>query len=99
MAGNILCYYEGWVKQQGDGSFPAYEIPATKCTHIVYSFILPASGGSIQDFNDGDTLQQLVDLKNENGELQIMAAIGGWNAGSTTFSEVNNTIYRLILSE
>lgn len=65
-------------------------MPANKCSHIVYSFVLPASGGDIQDFTDAQTLQSLVSLKNSNPNLKVMVAIGGWNAGSTTFSEVSD---------
>lgn len=85
----ILCYFQSWAQyQSGNGQFTANHVPAKQCTHVVYSFLLPQSGGSIKQFTDGSTLNKLQVLKQTNSKIKILAAIGGWNAGSTIFSEV-----------
>lgn len=85
-----MCYYESWVKQSGAGSYPPSSIPAKKCSHIVYSFITPKTGGAISTFNDGATLNKLVALNLQNTKLKIMVGIGSASAGSTVFSKVGS---------
>lgn len=86
----ILCYYEGWVSQSGNGGYPVSSIPPKKCTHLVYAFALPAAGGKIQSFTDGATiLNKMVALKTQNANLKVMISIGGWSADSATFSNVS----------
>lgn len=85
----VLCYYESWTQwHSGNGRFTPAQIPAHLCTHLVYTFILPTSDGQIQQFNDVDILGQLLALRSANRNLQVSVAIGGWNAGSTVFSDI-----------
>lgn len=86
----VLCYYESWAQwHTGDGRFTAAQMPHHLCTNIVYTFIVPQAGGQIQPFDDAATLSALVALRTErNPALRVSVAIGGWNAGSTVFSEI-----------
>lgn len=64
------------------------DIPANKCTHLVYTFIEAVSGGGLKHFEDAAIIHSMVGLRSQNSKLRVLVAIGGWNAGSPTFSEV-----------
>lgn len=59
-------------------------IDPTICTHIVYSFLgLDSNGGlTYLDRSQGQAegyLRELVGLKSQNPNVQILAAVGGYN--------------------
>ncbi|KAF4532929.1 hypothetical protein B566_EDAN015641 [Ephemera danica] len=78
----LVCYYGSWATYRpGNGKFDVENLNASLCTHAIYSFI-----GAIKRFNN---------LRLSNPNLKTLVAIGGWNAGSTTFSSVcGNTALR-----
>lgn len=83
----ILCYYESAATDDAH-HLAVRQIPAARCTHIVYTFIRPAADGRLQPFADAATLAQLVALRSQTPQLRILAACGGWSAGSAVFSAI-----------
>ncbi|XP_063623048.1 acidic mammalian chitinase-like [Cydia splendana] len=105
-SGVVVCYYGEWANERvGAGRFGIGDLPTDLCTHIVYSFLLPngTTGGIIPPTQTtyegkGNYVADLIALKEKNADLKIMAAIGGWNEGSTNFSTVvNNDTLRATL--
>ncbi|XP_063623044.1 acidic mammalian chitinase-like [Cydia splendana] len=97
-SGVVVCYYgEGANERTGVGRFGVSDLPTNLCTHIVYSFLLPngTTGGIIapeETTYEGksNSVADLIALKKKNCDLKIMAAIGGWNEGSTNFTALVN---------
>lgn len=95
----IVCYYSSWaVYRPGDGKIEINDIDPRLCTHLIYSFIGINADGSIRIMdswsdlaNDGgkNGFGKFVSLSKQNS-VKAMVAIGGWNEGSTKFSEVVN---------
>lgn len=94
MIGRVVCYYGSWaVYRPGDGKFPVESIDPHKCTHAVYGFVGINADGTIRildSWNEIDlgALRRFNELKNQNPNLKTLIAIGGWNEGSTVFSQV-----------
>ncbi|KAJ9583635.1 hypothetical protein L9F63_022016, partial [Diploptera punctata] len=94
----IICYYGSWaVYRPGDGKYDVENIDPTLCTHIVYGFVGVSGEGQVtilDSWNEIDkavsqcALKRFNDLKQKNPSLKVMAAAGGWNAGSYSFSTV-----------
>ncbi|XP_063623036.1 acidic mammalian chitinase-like [Cydia splendana] len=97
-SGVVVCYYGEWANERpGVGRFGVSDLPTDLCTHIVYSFLLPngTTGGIIAPEETtyegkGNSVADLIALKEKNADLKIMAAIGGWNEGSTNFTALVN---------
>ena len=101
---SVVCYYSSWaIYRHGDGNFTASDIDANLCTHVIYAFaeldattftikskdpwadLSPAEGGHY------DLYGETVKLKQQNPELKVLLAVGGWNAGSEVFSNMAQT--------
>ena len=101
---SVVCYYSSWaIYRSGDGQFIASDIDANLCTHVIYAFaeldaatftikspdpwadLSPAEGGHY------DLYGETVKLKQQNPELKVLLAVGGWNAGSGVFSNMAQT--------
>ncbi|XP_076166262.1 chitotriosidase-1-like [Ptiloglossa arizonensis] len=97
-AKRIVCYFGSWaVYRPGLGAFQPNDIDPRLCTHLIYSFtglntdgtikILDpwadlANGGGKAGYDKFNALRQL------NPAVKTMIAIGGWNEGSTKYSQV-----------
>lgn len=73
------------------------QIDPNLCTHLVYSFFGIAPEGAVRildpwlDLDDNyglGNIRKFNELKNINPKLKTIAAVGGWNEGSVTFSKV-----------
>ncbi|KAJ4447149.1 hypothetical protein ANN_09150 [Periplaneta americana] len=93
----VVCYYGSWaVYRPGDGKFDVENIDPTLCSHLVYTFVGIGSDGSVtilDSWNEIDkgALKRFNDLRKLSPTSKTMVAIGGWNAGSATFSQVVNS--------
>lgn len=84
----IFCYYASWAaSRRGVAQLLPENIPFDDCSHLIYAFIRPGTGETLAPFTN-TTLKSLVRLRNLQPKLKILAAIGGWNAGSVEFSNV-----------
>ena len=93
-----VCYYTNWSQyRDGSGKFLPENIDPTLCTHIVFAFA-KVEGDDIKpyEWNDESTswskglYERTIALKNQNNKLKILLAIGGWNHGSASFSDMVN---------
>ncbi|XP_058461006.1 chitinase-3-like protein 1 [Malaya genurostris] len=93
---NIVCYFGTWANYRtGDGKFTVDNIDPILCTHLIYSFFGINNDGAIAildawlDLSDGlNFIGKFNNLKKANPALKTLAAIGGWNWGSSKFSTV-----------
>ncbi|KAF7553411.1 hypothetical protein G7Z17_g3646 [Cylindrodendrum hubeiense] len=71
-----------------------FMIDATKWTHLNYAFaLIDESTYEIAQMNTFDTALygKLTDLKSKNPILKVYISVGGWDAGSATFSAMVST--------
>ncbi|XP_053686881.1 acidic mammalian chitinase-like [Sabethes cyaneus] len=93
---NVVCYFGSWANYRaGLGKFTVNDIDPTLCTHLNYAFFGLNIDGTVAildswlDLPSGlNFIQQFNNLKQKNPGLKTLAAIGGWNLGSTQFSTV-----------
>lgn len=95
-----MCYFGSWAAYRpGDGKFDVSDIEPTLCTHLIYTFI-GLEGNSIklldawQDLPDGggkDGFNRFNALRKKSPNTKTLIAIGGWNEGSTKYSNMAST--------
>ncbi|KAL5291958.1 CHIA.2 family protein [Megaselia abdita] len=93
----VFCYYGTWANwRTGNGKFTPANINPHLCTHIGYSFFGITADGVIKsldsyvDFKDNwglGYIQDVIDLKKVNPNLKVLAVVGGYEEGSTKYSE------------
>ncbi|XP_044586743.1 chitotriosidase-1-like isoform X1 [Cotesia glomerata] len=95
--GKIVCYWGSWSVYRPDGGkFEIENIDPYLCTHLIYTFVgLDGSDVKILDPwqdtpNDygKDGFGRFNKLKLKNPALKTLIAIGGWNEGSTKYSQM-----------
>jgi len=100
----VVCYWGTWSNYRPNaGKFTPENINPKLCTHIIYSFAglegsssseAPWSIKSLDPWMDLEDeyrlagFRKVTDLKYVNPKLKITLAIGGWNEGSTKYSEM-----------
>nr|CAD7399486.1 unnamed protein product [Timema cristinae] len=97
----MFCYYGSWATyRQGEGTFNVADIDATLCSHLVYAFAGVSSEGlieSLDPYNDlsdnwgKGSFNKFSALAKTNPDVKTLLAIGGWNHGSVTFSNMAST--------
>jgi chitinase len=80
----VFCYYETW----NEGIFGPDDIDVNICTHINYAFMGINEDGSLRLDGSDSMLKRLGGLKSKNPDLKLILSVGGWNEGSTPFSNV-----------
>ncbi|XP_076284259.1 chitinase-3-like protein 1 [Lasioglossum baleicum] len=93
----IVCYFGSWtVYRPGNGQIAIEDINPRLCTHMIYSFIGINTDGTVRildawaDLADGggkNGFGKFTSLAKQN-DVKALIAIGGWNEGSTKFSQV-----------
>lgn len=94
----VICYYGTWATyRHGNGQFNVNDIDPNVCTHLIYSFFGLTRDATVrildpyldlsENYGRGN-IEKFISLKKQNPKLKTMAAIGGWNEGSATFSAV-----------
>ncbi|XP_043581613.1 chitinase-3-like protein 1 [Bombus pyrosoma] len=92
----IVCYYGSWsAYRRGLGQFEPTDIDPNLCTHIIYTFVGISEDGNVRildswlDLPNGrDGYGKFTRLRQLNPETKALIAIGGWNEGSTKYSNV-----------
>ena len=90
-----VCYYTNWAQYRtGVAKFTPDNVPADLCTHIVYAFSKIANGKlSTFEWNDDTMYAKIMNLKNQNANLKILLAVGGWNhEGDKNFSPFSDMV-------
>ncbi|XP_011310397.1 chitinase-3-like protein 1 [Fopius arisanus] len=97
----IYCYFGSWsCYRPKNGKFIVEDIDPSLCTHLVYTFVgLEGDNVSIldpwQDLPDSsgkDGFRRFNELRLKSPGLKTMIAMGGWNEGSTQYSEMASTL-------
>ncbi|RMZ93814.1 putative chitinase 3, partial [Brachionus plicatilis] len=92
----VVCYYTNWAQyRQGDGKFQPEDVDVNLCDMVIFAFA-KLEGDKIVPFewNDLSTswlpgmYDRTINLKNQNPNVKISIAIGGWNVGSGPFSKM-----------
>lgn len=96
-----VCYYGTWAAyRNGLANFQVSNIDPFICTHIIYSFFDTTAEGVITHFdayldlpddNGRDNIRKFIELKKINPAVKLLAAVGGWTAGSERFSKMAST--------
>ncbi|XP_063982353.1 chitinase-3-like protein 1 [Diachasmimorpha longicaudata] len=93
----VVCYYGSWsVYRPGNGKFEISDIDPTVCTHLIYTFVGIESDkvkvlDPWQDLPDEwgrDGFGRFNALRKKNPSVKTLIAIGGWNEGSSTYSQM-----------
>ena len=103
-ANKLLCYFSNWSgMRNGDGKFVPENIPADKCTHIIYAFakldeneMSPAPSGPLADINDDFYARVVKHVKADNPSAKVLISVGGWadSAGDKYSQLVNSAANR-----
>ncbi|XP_004524466.1 probable chitinase 10 isoform X2 [Ceratitis capitata] len=93
----VFCYLTSWsAKRPGAGKFLPSNIDPKLCTHVVYAFAtLKDHKLSEATDDDPENYEQVIALREENPDLQILLAIGGWAFGSKPFKELTSNVFRM----
>lgn len=94
----VVCYFGSWaVYRPGAGKYDISYIDPSLCTHMIYTFVGLGSDDTVKVL---DSWQDLPDDYGKNGfgrfnqlrqlnpDVKTMIAIGGWNEGSSKYSQV-----------
>ena len=95
----VMCYWGTWANYRPkEGKFVTDNVDGSLCTHLIYSFAgLDSSKWAIKtldawlDLEDNYGLagfKKATDLRVKYPHLKVMIAIGGWNEGSTKYSQM-----------
>nr|XP_023030252.1 probable chitinase 2 [Leptinotarsa decemlineata] len=95
----VVCYLGSWaVYRPNRGSFAVEHLDPSLCTHIIYSFAgLNVTEDSMRALDPWQDLtenygkggyQRITALKRDYPHLKVSLAIGGWNEGSTNYSNL-----------
>ncbi|GLV36208.1 Chitinase 2 [Carabus blaptoides fortunei] len=95
----VVCYIGTWaVYRPGQGSFSIEHLDPSMCTHVVYSFVglnithdgirsLDPFQDLTEDYGKGG-FNRVTSLRTRYPHLKVTVAIGGWNEGSTNYSQL-----------
>jgi len=94
----MVCYYGSWAVYRPDkGKYPVENIDPFLCTHLIYTFAGLGYDNKIRSLDPWNDLrdnygkgafERFTNLKQQNGKLKTLLAIGGWNEGSIKYSSM-----------
>jgi len=96
--GVMVCYYGSWaVYRHGEGKFDVEHIDPHLCTHLVFGFAGLGADHRIRVLDPYNELcenwgrcgyDRFTGLKKLNPNLVTTLAVGGWNEGSASYSQM-----------
>ena len=88
-------YYQSWARYRSCHPVSPSSIPTAGLSHLIYSFAginragkLDAYNGVVDEFS---AYTEFNSLKNSNGRLQTLIAVGGWTFDQSLFTAVAST--------
>ncbi|KAK8736986.1 hypothetical protein OTU49_004753, partial [Cherax quadricarinatus] len=94
----MVCYLESWaVYRPGKGAYDIDDVDPDICTHLIFAFAGINANGKIQVLDPWHELceeygecayNRFTALKKKNSNLITTLAVGGWNEGSTKYSNM-----------
>ncbi|XP_051280718.1 acidic mammalian chitinase-like [Dicentrarchus labrax] len=86
----LSCYFTNWAQYRPPPTiFMPNDIDPCLCTHLLYAFATIKNNQlATYEWNDVELYGQFNALKNKNGNLKTLLSVGGWNFGSTGFSQM-----------
>ncbi|XP_030277720.1 acidic mammalian chitinase-like [Sparus aurata] len=87
----LVCYFTNWSQYRpGTGRFLPSNVDPNLCTHLIYAFaiISPSSELTTYEWNDDVLYKSFNELKHINPQLKTLLAVGGWNFGTTQFTNM-----------
>ncbi|QQP56989.1 Uncharacterized protein FKW44_001837 [Caligus rogercresseyi] len=102
-APQIFCYFTNWsYKRPGMGKFTPEDLDPKLCTHVVFAFATISNNKltASEDRDIGDaftegTYDRIMLLKEQNPDLKILLALGGWSFGSDPFRKITENVFRM----
>ncbi|CAH1391338.1 unnamed protein product [Nezara viridula] len=92
----VFCYLTSWsAKRPGAGRFSPSDLQPNLCTHVIYAFATLTDHKLAAATGTEDQYHKVVSLRDNNPNLKILLAIGGWAFGSTPFKELTSNVYRM----
>ncbi|XP_077454248.1 acidic mammalian chitinase-like [Stigmatopora argus] len=91
----LVCYFTNWSQYRpGDSKYMPQNVDPYLCTHLIYAFsiISPINELSTYEWNDEVLYESFNQLKNINPKLKTLLAVGGWNFGTTQFTNMVSTL-------
>ncbi|XP_070757967.1 acidic mammalian chitinase-like isoform X3 [Enoplosus armatus] len=84
----LSCYFTNWGQYRpGAGKYFPTNVDPCLCDHLIYAFA--GMGNNMiktYEWDDEKLYGQFQALKNQNGNLKTLLAIGGWNFGTQKFT-------------
>ncbi|XP_066963997.1 LOW QUALITY PROTEIN: acidic mammalian chitinase-like [Macrobrachium rosenbergii] len=94
----LVCYFSSWaVYRQEAGKFDIEDNDPTLCSHLIYAFAGLGTNNEIKVLDPYNDLcenwgkcgyDRFTKLKEKNIYLKTILGVGGWNEGSTKYSEM-----------
>ncbi|XP_043932141.1 acidic mammalian chitinase-like [Protopterus annectens] len=90
----LVCYFTNWAQYRPEpAKYKPENVDPCLCTHLIYAFASMTNSYEITtyEWNDEVLYQSFNALKNRNGKLTTLLAIGGWNFGTDRFTRMVST--------
>ncbi|KAM6217321.1 chitotriosidase-1 [Rhynchocyon petersi] len=89
-ATKLVCYFTNWAQyREGAARFLPKDVDPTLCTHFIYAFAEMTNFRlSTREWNDETLYKEFNGLKKMNPKMKTLLAIGGWNFGTSKFTDM-----------
>lgn len=98
MSKKIVGYWQTYAAyRRGEAMFEVNDIDPTLFTHLIYTFLGAREDGTVfyldpyldlEENNGRGYIRKFLNLKSRSPSTKFMFSIGGWNAGTATFSKI-----------